>query len=56
MPAADVVRSLVQERGVLALPGPYFGPGQEQHLRIAIANVAADRIGELSDRLRGFSV
>lgn len=56
IPAADVVRSLVQERGVLALPGPYFGPGQEQHLRIAIANVAADRIGELSDRLRGFSI
>lgn len=56
VPAADVVRKLVEERGVLALPGPYFGPGQEQHLRIAIANVAADRIGELSDRLRGFSV
>ena len=56
VPAADVVRALVQERGVLALPGPYFGPGQEQHLRIAIANVAADRIGALSDRLRGFAV
>jgi aspartate/methionine/tyrosine aminotransferase len=56
VPAADVVRSLVEERGVLALPGPYFGPGQEQHLRIAIANVAANRIGELGDRLRGFSV
>lgn len=56
IPAADVVRALVQERGVLALPGPYFGPGQEQHLRIAIANVASDRIGELGERLRGFSV
>ncbi len=54
LPAAEVVRRLVQERGVLALPGPYFGPGQERHLRIAIANVAADRIGELSERLRGF--
>jgi aspartate/methionine/tyrosine aminotransferase len=54
VPAADVVRALVQERGVLALPGPYFGPGQERHLRIAIANVAADRIGALSERLRGF--
>lgn len=56
VPAADVVRELVQQRGVLALPGPYFGPAQEQHLRIAIANVAADRIGELSERLRGFSL
>jgi aspartate/methionine/tyrosine aminotransferase len=55
-PAAEVVRALVQERGVLTLPGPYFGPGQEQHLRIAIANVAADRIGALSERLRGFTL
>ena len=56
VPAAEVVRALVQERGVLALPGPYFGPGQERHLRIAIANVAADRIGALSERLRGFAL
>lgn len=54
LPAAEVVRLLVQERGVLALPGPYFGPGQERHLRVAIANVGAERIGELSERLRGF--
>ncbi|SFJ80100.1 Aspartate/methionine/tyrosine aminotransferase [Bosea sp. OK403] len=56
VPAAEVARALVQERGVLALPGPYFGPEQEQHLRIAIANVAADRIGGLGERLKGFSV
>lgn len=55
-PAAEVVRRLVEERGVLALPGPYFGPGQENHLRIAIANVAAERIGLLGDRLKGFSI
>lgn len=56
VPAAEVARALVQERGVLALPGPYFGPEQEQHLRIAIANVAADRISRLGERLAGFSV
>ncbi|UZF94002.1 aminotransferase [Bosea sp. NBC_00550] len=56
VPAADVVRRLVEERGVLALPGPYFGPGQENHLRIAIANVAAKRIGLLGERLKGFSL
>ena len=56
VPAAEVVRRLVQERGVLALPGPYFGPGQERHLRIAIANVGADRLGELGGRLQGFSL
>jgi aspartate/methionine/tyrosine aminotransferase len=56
VPAAEVVRRLVQERGVLALPGPYFGPGQEQHLRIAIANVAAERIAALGERLKGFAL
>ncbi|AOO82791.1 aminotransferase [Bosea vaviloviae] len=56
VPAADVARRLVEERGVLALPGPYFGPAQEQHLRVAIANVAADRIGGLNERLRGFAL
>lgn len=55
VPASEVVRRLVEERGVLALPGPYFGPGQERHLRIAIANVGADRIDELGERLSGFS-
>ncbi len=54
-PAAEVARKLAQERGVLALPGPYFGPGQERHLRVAIANVSAERIAGLGDRLRGFS-
>ncbi len=56
VPAAEVVRRLVQERGVLALPGPYFGPGQERHLRIAIANVGADRIAALGERLKGFTL
>jgi aspartate/methionine/tyrosine aminotransferase len=54
--AATVVRRLVEERGVLALPGPYFGPGQERHLRIAIANVDEARIAALPERLKGFSL
>ena len=54
--AAEVAQRLAEERGVLALPGPYFGPGQEEHLRIAIANVAADRIGLLGERLTGFAL
>jgi aspartate/methionine/tyrosine aminotransferase len=56
VPAAEVVRALVGERGVLALPGPYFGPGQEQHLRIAIANVGKERISEIGERLSGFTL
>jgi aspartate/methionine/tyrosine aminotransferase len=51
VPAAEVAQA-GEERGVLALPGPYFGPEQEHHLRIAIANVSADRIAGLSERLR----
>lgn len=54
--AADVSRALARRCGVLALPGPYFGPGQEGHLRIAIANVTADKIGLLGERLDGFSL
>jgi aspartate/methionine/tyrosine aminotransferase len=56
VPAAEVAQKLALERGVLALPGPYFGPGQEGHLRIAIANVSAERIAGLGERLRGFSI
>lgn len=56
VPAAEVVRAVVEERGVLALPGPYFGPGQEQHLRIAIANVGKERISEIGERLAGFTL
>ncbi|MCO5093051.1 aminotransferase [Bosea sp. (in: a-proteobacteria)] len=56
VPAGAVGRRLAEERGVLTLPGPYFGPGQENHLRIAIANVPADRIEGLGERLKGFSL
>ena len=56
VPAAEVAQALARQRGVLALPGPYFGPGQENHLRIAIANVGADRIGRLGERLSGFTI
>lgn len=53
-PVKRVAERLAEERGVLALPGPYFGPNQETHLRIAFANVAADAIAELPARLAGF--
>lgn len=49
-----VAERLAEERGVLALPGPYFGPHQDAHLRIAFANVTADLIAELPARLAGF--
>jgi aspartate/methionine/tyrosine aminotransferase len=51
-PGAEVAERLARERGVLCLPGAYFGPGQEAFLRVAFANVDAAQIGELPARLR----
>jgi aspartate/methionine/tyrosine aminotransferase len=54
--ATEVAERLASERGVLALPGPYFGPGQEGHLRFAVANVGVERIAEAGRRLQGFTL
>lgn len=53
--APAVAEKLAAERGVLALPGGYFGPGQEGHLRIAFANAEAAALAELPGRLAGFT-
>ncbi|CAN1500370.1 COG0436 Aspartate/tyrosine/aromatic aminotransferase [Rhabdaerophilaceae bacterium] len=50
--AVDVARQLAVEAGVLALPGSYFGPGQETHLRFAFANVGSATLERLPERLR----
>jgi aspartate/methionine/tyrosine aminotransferase len=42
---------LAAERGLLVLPGPFFGPGQERYLRLAFANAEAARLAELPERL-----
>jgi aspartate/methionine/tyrosine aminotransferase len=49
--AADVARRLAREHGVLCLPGPMFGPDQEDSLRVAFANLAAERMPELASRM-----
>ena len=49
--AMTLARTLAQERGVVLLPGPFFGPGQERHIRLAFANCAPARIGEIPARL-----
>ncbi|HZH11037.1 MAG TPA: aminotransferase [Microvirga sp.] len=51
--AQAVAEKLATERGVLCLPGSYFGPDQEGHLRVAVANVGADVLATLTDRLKG---
>jgi len=54
--AQAVAETLATERGVLCLPGSYFGPGQDRHLRVAFANVGAEVIAGLTERLRGLAV
>ncbi|TCH99945.1 aminotransferase [Roseococcus sp. SYP-B2431] len=46
---------LAAEKGLLCLPGPFFGPGQERHLRLAFANAEAERLAELPARLAGLA-
>jgi aspartate/methionine/tyrosine aminotransferase len=48
--AQEVAERLATERGVLCLPGSYFGPGQEDHLRVAFANVGAEVLAGLTER------
>ncbi|MCX8134329.1 MAG: aminotransferase [Roseococcus sp.] len=50
--ALAAAERLAAEQGVMTLPGPFFGPGQERHLRLAFANAEAARLGELGSRLR----
>lgn len=44
---------LAIERGLLALPGAFFGPGQERHLRLAFANAEESVIARVPARLIG---
>lgn len=50
-PALQVARRLADEQNLLALPGSYFGPGQEDYLRVAFANVEADAMPAIAQRL-----
>ena len=48
---SEVAEWLARERGVLALPGSFFGPGQERLLRVAFANVDVAALRSLPERL-----
>lgn len=54
-PASGVVRELVERSGVLCLPGPYFGPGQEGHMRVAFANAGVEQLQALRERFSRFN-
>ena len=58
-PSDLVARQLVAEAGILALPATMFAPADDplrhRALRIAVANIDKQGIGELSERLRHFT-
>jgi aspartate/methionine/tyrosine aminotransferase len=49
--ALTVAERLAAERGLMTLPGPFFGPGQERHLRLAFANADEATIMQVPGRL-----
>jgi aspartate/methionine/tyrosine aminotransferase len=49
--AIPMAERLAAERGLLVLPGPFFGPGQERHLRLAFANAGDAALAALPARL-----
>jgi aspartate/methionine/tyrosine aminotransferase len=51
-----VAERLAAERGVLCLPGSFFGPGQENHLRVAYANVDTAVLADLKGRFSGLAM
>lgn len=50
--AARTAQALALNKGVLTLPGRYFGPEQEDWLRIAFANATPEQLSGLAARLR----
>jgi len=50
-PSRSVVKRLIQDFDLISLPGSYFGPQQDQFIRLAFANVSEDRFAEVSRRL-----
>ena len=51
--AMAAAERLAAERGLMSLPGPFFGPGQERHLRLAFANAGEEVLAEVPGRLAG---
>ncbi len=53
-PSRSVAKRLVDEQQVLALAGSMFGPGQDDALRLAFANLDESAMPELAGRLATF--
>ncbi|WP_137181853.1 aminotransferase [Roseomonas sp. AR75] len=56
--APDAMRAaeiLAAEQGLMTLPGPFFGPGQDRHLRLAFANAEEPVLAQVPARLGAFT-
>ena len=54
--STEVAEALARERGLLMLPGAFFGDTGERHLRAAFANVDVATVERIGERLAGFSL
>jgi aspartate/methionine/tyrosine aminotransferase len=54
--AYDVAHRLADAANLLILPGTMFGPGQEAYLRVAFANLDAQALQTLGQRLQNFQM
>ncbi|MBV8848972.1 MAG: aminotransferase [Methylobacteriaceae bacterium] len=52
LPAEQVAKRLAVENGLLMIPGSYFGPGQDEHLRVSFGNLTAESLEQLPARFR----
>jgi aspartate/methionine/tyrosine aminotransferase len=48
-------KKLIDEAGLLTLPGEVFGPGFDGYLRLALGNIGAEKLPEAVARLRAFN-
>jgi aspartate/methionine/tyrosine aminotransferase len=51
MDAVAVAKRIASENGVLMIPGPFFGPHQERHLRLSFGGLSADELQNMTSRL-----
>ena len=54
--ALATAETLAAHHGLLTLPGPFFGPGQSRHLRLAFANAEEAALAQVPERLRARAI
>ena len=51
----EVCKELMRKENIVALPGSFFGPGQESFIRFALGNISEQKIPELVNKLHRYS-